>query len=245
VRGRLVSERRIPLETQRRRREAGPMSRSDHNSADPETRSCEALLVATHNAHKTGEFRAMLGDLFAEVTDLASIPGMVPPEETGETFEANAVIKALAASRERPDVWILADDSGLVVDALDGAPGVRSARYAGPDADDAANRRRLLEALAAPHLDGRPRTARFRCVLALAKGGEVLATFAGAVEGRLVEKDRGEGGFGYDPLFVPEGHDATFGELPESVKNALSHRARAIEAFRRWWQGRKLPTAPR
>lgn len=204
------------------------------------------LLVATHNAHKTSEFRAMLGDFFASVSDLASIPGLEPPDETGATFEANATIKALAASRERPDAWVLADDSGLVVDALDGAPGVRSARYAGEEADDAANRRKLLRDLSRPELAHHERTARFRCELVLARGGELVAGFHGTVEGRLVEAERGEGGFGYDPLFVPEGYTATFGELPESVKNSLSHRARAIEEFRRWWggQGSAPPTAP-
>jgi XTP/dITP diphosphohydrolase len=111
---------------------------------------------------------------------------------------------------------------------------VYSSRYSGEDATDASNRVKLLAELARPDLVGTPRTARFRCVVTLAKGGEVLATFDGAVEGRIAEAETGTGGFGYDSLFIPAGHVASFGELPESVKNGMSHRARALAKFRGW-----------
>ena len=182
------------------------------------------LLIATRNAHKTEEIRAILGEAW-EVGDLNAHPDAASPEETGETFAENAEIKAVAAARVF-DGWVLADDSGLEVDALAGAPGVRSARYAGEGATDADNRAKLLAALEG--VRGKARSARFRCAMVLAKGGEVLGTFEGAVEGVIVNSERGEGGFGYDALFVPEGHCETFAQLPSSTKNQLSHRARAL-----------------
>lgn len=192
------------------------------------------LLVATHNAHKTAEMRAILGAYFDEVTDLTSLSGMVPPEETGETFAENSAIKAVEASRARPGVLVLADDSGLEVDALGGAPGVHSSRYSGEGATDASNREKLLTEMSRPEVASAPRTARFRCVLTIARDGGILAQFDGAVEGRIAMTESGTGGFGYDSLFVPEGHDASFGELPEEVKNGMSHRARALAKFREW-----------
>lgn len=192
----------------------------------------ETLLIATHNAHKTAEMREILGDLFSEILDLSSLPGQTPPEETGTTFAENAVIKALAASQFRPTSFILADDSGLEVDALSGAPGVYSARYAGLSATDADNRTKLLQELADTLIPAR--TARFRCSLALARSGMVLAQFDGTVEGHIANEMRGEGGFGYDPIFCPEGYVESFGELPGSVKHTLSHRGRALAMFRDW-----------
>lgn len=183
------------------------------------------LLIATKNAHKTGEIRAILGAGW-EVEDLTAHPEIPAPDETGATFVDNAIIKAVAAAQIFPD-YVLADDSGLEVDALGGAPGVISARYAGPRATDADNRARLLRELAAF-----PSPARFRCVMALARGDEVLGTFSGAVEGAIVGSESGAGGFGYDPLFVPAGFDRTFGELPAETKNGLSHRARALAGVR-------------
>lgn len=183
------------------------------------------LLIATKNAHKTGEIRAILGDGW-EVEDLTAHPEIPAPEETGATFVDNAIIKAVAASQLFPD-YVLADDSGLEVDALGGAPGVISARYAGSGATDADNRARLLREVTAF-----PSPARFRCVMALSRAGEVLGTFSGAVEGAIVSSEQGVGGFGYDPLFVPAGFDQTFGELPAETKNGLSHRARALAAVR-------------
>jgi len=184
------------------------------------------LLVATKNAHKTGEIREMLGEMW-QVTDLTAHPEIPAPEETGKTFAANAKIKALAAS-EIFSGCVLSDDSGLEVDALGGAPGVHSARYAGEGANDALNRAKLLQALEAEGVRGKARSARFRCVMVLVENGEVLGVFDGAVEGVIINAERGEGGFGYDPLFVPEGFCETFGQLPAATKNQLSHRARAL-----------------
>jgi XTP/dITP diphosphohydrolase len=188
------------------------------------------LILATRNAHKTSEIAAMLDGVF-EVVDLRDQPDAPEVEETGETFAENAALKATAIARFTGG-WALADDSGLEVDALDGAPGVRSARFAGEDATDAENNALLLEKLAA--LPASMPTARFRCVLALARDGELLATFDGAVEGRILPSVQGGGGFGYDPLFLPEGHERSFGELPAEAKNAISHRSRALAKFRAW-----------
>jgi len=183
------------------------------------------LLIATKNAHKTAEIAAILHGW--EVTDLTAHPEIPAPEETGTTFAENAGIKAVAASLLFPGV-VLSDDSGLEVDALGGAPAVTSARYAGPAATDADNRARLLRELTTEGARGKARSARFRCVIAVAEAGTVLATFSGAVEGIIVNEEKGAGGFGYDALFVPEGFCETFGQLPATTKNQLSHRARAL-----------------
>ncbi len=198
------------------------------------------LLIATHNAHKTGEMRAILGEHFESITDLTTLPGMTPPDETGSTFAENSEIKALAASRAMPEAFVLADDSGLEVDALGGAPGIYSSRFSGDNATDATNRERLLAELARPEHAESPRTARFRCAVTVARGGEVIAQFDGTVEGRIADSMTGEGGFGYDPLFIPEGCNQSFGELPEEVKNGMSHRGRALEKFREWLIGDEM-----
>lgn len=190
----------------------------------------ETLVIATRNAHKVEEIAAMLGGSF-DVRDLSALPDAPEVEETGTTFLANATLKALALSAITEDL-VLADDSGLEVDALDGAPGVYSARFAGARADDLANNSKLIR-----EMEGvvpARRTGRFRCVMVLARAGEVLAHFDGAVEGRLLEESRGEAGFGYDPLFVPDGHDLSFAELGPEVKNQLSHRARAVAQLVAW-----------
>lgn len=194
----------------------------------------QRLVVATHNTHKTAEFRAILGDLFHPIADLTSHPEISPPVEDGHSFEANARIKALHASRFLPDALVLADDSGLEADALAGAPGVQSARYGGPGATDATNRAKLLQKLAGEE----NRRARFRCVLVLACGGKVLQTCSGSVEGQIIHAERGNGGFGYDPLFVPDGHNQTFAELPAEVKNGISHRGRALAKLREALRGK-------
>jgi XTP/dITP diphosphohydrolase len=191
------------------------------------------LLIATKNAHKTAEFRAALGGAW-NVSDLCAHPHIPAPEETGKTFAENAAIKALSAANQFAG-WVLADDSGLEVDALGGAPGVVSARYAGPGASDADNRRRLLQAMES-FPDVAQRRARFRCVLALAETGEVREVFHGVCEGHILAVESGSGGFGYDSLFVPEGYAESFGVLPLEVKNRLSHRARAVSALIAWMQ---------
>jgi XTP/dITP diphosphohydrolase len=195
------------------------------NPANPYT-----VLVSTRNAHKLVEIRQILGPSF-ELLYLSSLPALGEVEETGATFEENAALKALAASAHF-DGWVLADDSGLEVDALGGAPGVRSARFSGEGATDASNRALLLEKLAA--VPAGQRSARFRCVIALARGGEVLAHFSGSVEGAIIGSEKGEGGFGYDPLFVPEGFGETFAELGAETKNRLSHRGRALAGLKSW-----------
>ncbi len=183
------------------------------------------ILIATKNAHKTAEIRAILGADW-EVCDLTDFPEIAAPEETGATFEDNAQIKAEAASRVFAGL-VLSDDSGLEVDALGGEPSVQSSLYAGVHGDDAANRARLKRELLACGVP-QPWSARFRCVLALAEAGQTVATFDGRVEGRVIAAEQGGGGFGYDALFIPEGHTQTFAELPGEVKNARSHRARAL-----------------
>ena len=188
------------------------------------------LMVATRNRHKTDEIRAMLGDryLVLDANDVENLPHV---EETGATFLENAKLKAVEISRRFEGI-VLSDDSGLEVDALGGAPGVRSARYGGVEGDHARNNERLLRDLKGVPPDRR--SARFRCVMVVAREGEVLAHFDGAVEGRIIDELRGRGGFGYDPLFVPEGYDLTFAELGADVKNQLSHRARALAKAAEW-----------
>jgi XTP/dITP diphosphohydrolase len=190
----------------------------------------KTLLVSTRNAHKVGEIREILGSTF-EVLDLSTIAVVGEVEETGVTFEENATLKALAVSGHF-DGWVIADDSGLEVYALDGAPGVWSARFSGPGATDASNRALLLEKLEG--VRGKERSARFRCVIVLARAGRKFAAFSGSVEGVVINQEKGAGGFGYDPLFVPEGHCETFAQLGADVKNALSHRARALAGLLAW-----------
>lgn len=212
------------------------------------------LLIATRNAHKVGEMAAILGPGFTCHT-LAGFPGAPPPEvvENAPDFAGNALKKAtvIAAWRQAVGAWersgnrpdyVLADDSGLEVDALGGAPGVHSARFAALDhpgappeqnSSDAANNAKLLRLMSAVPLEAR--RARFRCVLALAPvggaAGQSVELFAGTCEGHIAPAPSGAGGFGYDPLFVPDGHSVSFAELGEAVKNTLSHRARALAAL--------------
>lgn len=187
------------------------------------------LVVATRNVKKTKEIRAMLAGV-CEVVDVAELEaeGVRLPEieETGTTFLENATLKAVGISRE-VEGMVLADDSGLEVDGLGGRPGVWSSSFGGEEGNHEKNNQRLQEELR--EIAEKVRTGRFRCVMVLAKGGEVLGDFAGAVEGRLVVEPRGEGGFGYDPHFVPEGYEETFAELGVEVKNTMSHRSRALE----------------
>src|SRR6266571_3605768 len=187
------------------------------------------LIVATRNAHKTREIQRILGPVFT-ISDLSAHPKIPDIRENGKSFEENAILKAVGASRHLLG-FIVADDSGLEVDALGGAPGIFSARYAGENATDKKNMDRLLGEVARAWADETKRSARFRCVIALARQGELLGTFEGIVEGTIVERARGLHGFGYDPIFVPRGFEETFAELPAEVKNTISHRAKAIRGL--------------
>jgi XTP/dITP diphosphohydrolase len=187
------------------------------------------LLLATRNAHKTREFSAILGNEFV-VRDLSAEQDAPEIEETGATFAENAILKAIAISRRFPGL-VVGDDSGLEVDALDGAPGVYSARYSGPGAKDSENISRLLLELHKLSIKP-PYPARFRCVLAIASAGKLLDNVEGLVEGTIVESPRGTRGFGYDPVFRPAGLAETFGEIAPEKKNRISHRANAIRLLR-------------
>lgn len=180
------------------------------------------LVVATRNAHKTAEIRALLGDRY-EVLDSNDFSETSPIEETGVTFLENARLKAEGVSRVIQG-WVLSDDSGLEVDALGGAPGVWSSSYGGEEGNHSLNNKRLLH-----EMNGKAdRRARFRCTMVLAREGKEVAHFTGTVEGRIVDAPRGGAGFGYDPLFMPDGYDSTFAELGEDIKNSLSHRSVAL-----------------
>ena len=180
------------------------------------------LIIATRNAHKSAEIRSMIGGRY-EVLDVTAFPECPEIEETGSTFLENARLKALGISAVI-DGLVLSDDSGLEVDALGGAPGVWSSSYGGEEGNHPRNNARLLCEMAGKS----DRRARFRCTMVLARGGRELAHFSGTVEGRIIEETRGSQGFGYDPLFIPDGHENTFAELGEDVKNTLSHRSRAL-----------------
>ena len=184
------------------------------------------LIVATRNAHKTREIQRILGPAFT-VSDLSAHPKIPDVRENGKSFEENAILKAIGTSGLLPGL-VVADDSGLEVDALGSVPGIFSARYAGENATDKENIEKLLGEVARKKTDETNRLARFRCVIALARQGKLLETFEGIVEGTIVEQARGLHGFGYDPIFVPRGFEETFAELPAEVKNTISHRAKAI-----------------
>lgn len=184
------------------------------------------LIIASGNAHKVEEFEQLLKGINFAVTSAKICGGMPEVEESGDTFAANAQIKAEALRAMAPqEAWVMADDSGLEVDALDGAPGVYSARYAGEGATDESNVAKLLEALADVPVE--KRTARFRCVLCVIDESGHISHYDGTCEGRIAKRVKGEDGFGYDPVFIPEGHNQTFGQLGERVKAQLSHRAKA------------------
>jgi len=188
------------------------------------------LVIGSRNKKKLLELQDLLGDLNLELVDLSGWPNLPDVEETGATFEENARLKATGYAGA-VGAWVLAEDSGLVVPALKGRPGVYSARYAGTHGDDAANNRKLLAELA-PLPDDR-RAAYYVCVAALASpDGEVREVAEGRCHGVIVKEPRGTGGFGYDPLFEISEYHQTFGELSLRVKQALSHRARAVVQLR-------------
>jgi XTP/dITP diphosphohydrolase len=186
------------------------------------------LLLATRNDGKLRELRQFLDGFEARLETLASHPEIPDVDEDGDSFEANALKKASHTAR-LSGLWTVAEDSGLCVDALGGAPGVRSARYAGVHGDDAANNARLLRELGARS----NRRARYVCVLVLARpDGQPVVTTRGTCEGEIATEPRGKGGFGYDPLFIPERiPNVTMAQLPPEQKNLISHRAQSLHAF--------------
>lgn len=198
--------------------------------AAPGSRAAGRLVLATHNRGKVRELERLLATagLPLAVTTLDAFPTVVLPEETGATFLENARLKAVAVARQT-GLPALADDSGLCVDALGGRPGVHSARYAGPDATDAANNARLLAELAG--VPAERRTARFRAVVVLALPDGRWTWAEGETRGRILEAPRGTGGFGYDPLFLSDELGMTFAEAGLEAKNRVSHRSRALRAL--------------
>ncbi|MCQ2323454.1 MAG: RdgB/HAM1 family non-canonical purine NTP pyrophosphatase [Paludibacteraceae bacterium] len=187
------------------------------------------LIFASNNAHKLAEVRAILSD--HEVLSLHDVGFEQEIEETGETLEANSLIKAQTVStwlqQHNLQFWVFADDTGLEISALGGKPGVYTARWAGEPSNPANNRHKALVELAGKT----NRTARFRTVITLIKEGEVTQV-EGIVNGSIAFEEHGEGGFGYDPIFIPTGHEQTFAQLPAEIKNSISHRARAMAALK-------------
>lgn len=184
----------------------------------------QRLLIATHNRGKLEEYRSLLADMALAVVNLDEAGVTFDVEETGTTFAENAILKARTYA-DATGLWTWADDSGLEVDALDGRPGIRSARYAGPGATDEDRYLALLQEIA--RFPERERTARFQCVVALATPDGRVETTAGTVEGLILERPRGNHGFGYDPVFYLPQYDATMAELPQETKNRISHRGQA------------------
>ncbi len=186
----------------------------------------QQLLIATHNPGKVIELKDMLAGAPFDLFSLSDFPSVTEVEETGSTFDENARLKA-ADYAVQTGLLSLADDSGLEVEALDNGPGVFSARYGGADTNFAQKMAKLLAEL--EKTGDQTRRARFVCAIAIADdNGEILATSEGICEGRIASNPRGLGGFGYDPLFVPNGFDSTFAELDEAIKQKISHRARAF-----------------
>lgn len=185
------------------------------------------LVLATHNDNKVEEFSrsSVLRALPVDIVGLDAYPNAPDVEETGDTFRANAALKARTIASYTGE-WAFADDSGLEVDALEGAPGVHSARFSGPEATDASNNAKLLRLLGQASKDAR--TARFRCAIAIASPTGTYWVDEGVCEGVIADNARGEGGFGYDPLFIVPKFGKTFAELPASTKDKISHRALAL-----------------
>jgi XTP/dITP diphosphohydrolase len=197
------------------------------------------ILIASRNAHKIQEIREIFDLPGVEWVSTAEFPGLPDVVEDQDTFEGNAIKKAVELARAT-GLWALADDSGLEVAALGNAPGVYSARYAGEPCSHARNNEKLLRELA-----GQPdRSARFRCVAALSDPAGRAETVAGSCPGRIGEAQRGTQGFGYDPLFVPDGYEVTFAEMDSAQKHQLSHRGRAMRRAKDKWGALIAAEAP-
>lgn len=192
----------------------------------------DRVLIATQNAHKVNEIRALLEGVPVSFISLAGMPPIDPPEETGFTFEANAELKARFYAAAL-NMACVADDSGIEVDALNGAPGVFSARYAGESATDEENNRKLIAELR--DIPDHARTARFVCCAAFVAPESECHIMRGTIEGRIAFACRGDNGFGYDSLFVPDGYSDTFGVIDPAIKMQISHRATAFRQLRALW----------
>jgi len=190
----------------------------------------DEMLIATRNRGKVRELRSLLAGLPFGLRSLPEFPATTDVAETGQTFAENAALKASDYAKQT-GLWSMADDSGLEVDALGGAPGIFSARYAGEHATDGERIERLLDELG--RTKDSERKARFICVIAIAgPNGEIVNLSEGTCVGRITLTPRGANGFGYDPIFLPHGHTQTFGELSEEIKREISHRARALQSAR-------------
>ena len=193
------------------------------------------LLIATKNKGKIEELKNFLADSDLEIKGLSDFGNITEAKETGETFTENAILKAKSYSVQT-GLWALADDSGLEVDALSGAPGVFSARYAGENADDAKNVEKLLKELS--EIKNENRRAKFVCVMAIAdEKGKIKFTASGVCNGRIAVNISGTNGFGYDSVFIPENFEQTFGDLSVDLKKKLSHRAQAMEKIIQYLSG--------
>lgn len=198
----------------------------------------KSIIVATKNKGKAKEFEQLFSRYGIEVKTLLDFPDIPDIEETGDAFEENANIKAETISR-LANAYVVADDSGLVVDALDGRPGVYSARYAGPGKDDQANIDKVLHEMEG--VRNEERSARFYCALALAGPGVKTMTVNGTCEGVILHERRGTGGFGYDPIFYVPAEGRSMAELEPEMKNRISHRAKAIKELERHLQNLTVP----
>ncbi len=182
------------------------------------------LLIASNNQHKIIELKSILSPFVINVISPAEIGGIIEVEETGSTFEENAALKATTIAKLK-NTYVFADDSGLEVEALDWRPGIYSARYAGPGASDLDRINKLLAELG----KGKNRRARFVCVIAISDSKGNVNTFRGEAYGQILRSPQGSSGFGYDPVFLPDGYDKTFAELQPKIKNCISHRANAMK----------------
>ena len=189
----------------------------------------DQILLATANAGKVREILDVLGDLPVKIRRLSEFPGLPEAVESGVTFEDNAAIKAMHYAR-LTGIVTLAEDSGIEIDALGGAPGIYSARFSGGHGDDAANNAKVIELLHG--VPEEQRTGRFRCVCVTASADGVIAKAEGTIEGRILDELRGSGGFGYDPLFFVPELGCTTAELPREQKNRISHRGKALRAIK-------------
>lgn len=199
------------------------MSQTNRNTSLPPVIE---LVIASTNIHKIREFKTLLKPFrHFDLLSLSDFPEYIPPKETGKTFEENAILKATATAKEL-NRWTLADDSGLIVPALNSAPGIFSARYAGIHASDFDNRKKLLEEMR--YLMDEDRHAFYECVIVLASPSGIKKCAHAICEGELLAQERGGSGFGYDSLFIKHGYNKTFAELTETTKNQISHRAKAL-----------------